>query len=48
MNEEKTAVACILFDESKTKVCLIKRRDVPVWVLPGGGVDPFEKSEDVL
>jgi len=24
---------------------LIKRRDIPVWVLPGGGVDPGESPE---
>lgn len=24
---------------------LVKRRDVPVWVLPGGGIDPGESPE---
>ncbi len=41
----KEAVACIIFNPDKTGVCLIKRRDVPVWVLPGGGVDRGEKPE---
>lgn len=27
---------------------LIKRRDVPVWVLPGGGIDPGESSEEAI
>lgn len=32
----------IVFDESGKKVLLVKRRDMPVWVMPGGGI---EKSE---
>lgn len=38
----KQSVAAIIFDESKQKLLVIKRRDVPMWVLPGGGVDPGE------
>jgi 8-oxo-dGTP pyrophosphatase MutT (NUDIX family) len=37
------SVACILFEDSK--ILLIKRRDIPVWVLPGGGIDPGETPE---
>src|ERR1700733_3968345 len=37
------SVACILFRDSK--ILLIKRRDIPVWVLPGGGIDQGEKPE---
>ncbi|MBS0647660.1 MAG: NUDIX domain-containing protein [Verrucomicrobia bacterium] len=37
------SVACILFEDSK--ILLIKRRDIPVWVLPGGGIDPGENPE---
>ncbi len=36
MNE---SVAIVVFSEDKTKILLTKRRDVPVWVLPGGGID---------
>ncbi len=39
------SVACIIFDDEKRKVLLIKRRDIPVWVLPGGGIDPDETPE---
>jgi len=42
MNE---SVATIIFNPAKTKVLLIKRRDIPVWVLPGGGIDPGEAPE---
>ena len=37
------SVACILFEDSK--ILLIKRRDIPVWVLPGGGIDAGESPE---
>lgn len=30
----------------KEKILLVKRRDVPVWVLPGGGVDEGESLEE--
>jgi len=39
------SVACILFSFDRRKILLIKRRDIPVWVLPGGGVDPGETPE---
>jgi len=37
------SVTCILFKDSQ--ILLIKRRDIPVWVLPGGGIDPGENPE---
>ncbi len=27
-------------------ILLTQRKDVPVWVLPGGGVEPYETSEE--
>lgn len=27
---------------------MIQRRDVPVWVLPGGGIEPLELPEDAV
>jgi len=38
----KEAAIGIVFSEDRTSVLLVKRRDVPVWVLPGGGIDPHE------
>ena len=46
MQEEKVAVYGIVFNEDKTQVLLVKRRDIPVWVLPGGGLDPGESPEE--
>jgi 8-oxo-dGTP pyrophosphatase MutT (NUDIX family) len=40
------AVYGIVFNIIKTEVLLIKRRDIPVWVLPGGGLDEGETPEE--
>jgi 8-oxo-dGTP diphosphatase len=37
------SVVCILILDDKA--LLIQRRDIPVWVLPGGGIDPGELPE---
>ncbi len=42
------SVAGIVFNADSTEVLLIKRRDVPVWVLPGGGIDPGEAPETAI
>lgn len=36
----------IVFNADKTAVLVIKRRDIPIWVLPGGGIDPGETAEE--
>jgi 8-oxo-dGTP diphosphatase len=40
------SVAGVIF--SSNGVLLIQRRDVPVWVLPGGGIDPGEPAESAI
>jgi len=49
MEQEKEqaeqAVYGILFNGAKSEVLLIKRRDIPVWVLPGGGLEKGESAE---
>ena len=45
MHRNETAVG-IIFDKKREQVLLVKRRDVPVWVLPGGGIEPNEIPED--
>lgn len=44
----KKAVIGIIFTPDRQAVLCIKRRDVPVWVLPGGGVDPGESPEEAV
>ncbi len=34
-----------IFDKSKKKILLVKRRDIPVWVIPGGGIEKDESPE---
>ncbi len=42
----RDGAAAVVFDDEKRNVLLVKRRDVPVWVLPGGGIDLGESPED--
>ncbi len=44
----KESVNAIIFNSLKDKVLIIKRRDVPVWVFPGGGLDPHEIPENAI
>lgn len=39
---KEAAVGIIFFNQN---ILLVKRRDVPVWVLPGGGIDDGETPE---
>ena len=39
------SVAGIVFTPDRSQVLLIQRRDVPVWVLPGGGIEKGESPE---
>ena len=47
-NLQQESVTGILFSKDRTKILLIKRRDVPVWVLPGGGIDRQETPEKAI
>lgn len=40
----KNAAIGIIFNKNRSQVLLVKRQDVPVWVLPGGGVEDGESS----
>lgn len=43
---KNSAVNTIIFSEDEKKILIILRRDVPVWVIPGGMIEPDEKPED--
>jgi 8-oxo-dGTP diphosphatase len=44
----KDCVIGIIFNRDKSEVLLTKRRDVPLWVLPGGGIEANEKCEEAV
>ena len=41
----REGVCCIGFTPDRTQIVLTKRRDLSVWCLPGGGIEPDEKPE---
>lgn len=44
----KDAAIGIVLDAKRQSVLLVQRRDVPVWVLPGGGIDLNETPEQAV
>lgn len=38
----------IVFNDDKTAILAVKRCDIPIWVLPGGGIDPGETAEEAV
>lgn len=48
MSKKEHAVAGIIFKKDYSEILLIKRMDVPVWVLPGGGVEPEESLSQAV
>ena len=42
----KSSVIVIIFNETREQLIAIKRRDVPIWVLPGGGIEENETPEE--
>ncbi len=42
------SVAGIIFSPDRSSVLLIQRRDIPVWVLPGGGIDLGESAKEAV
>lgn len=42
----KRSVVAIIFIPDRNEFLAIKRRDVPIWVLPGGGIEEAETPED--
>jgi ADP-ribose pyrophosphatase YjhB (NUDIX family) len=38
----------IILNADSSQILLVKRSDVPVWVLPGGGIENHEMPEDAL
>jgi 8-oxo-dGTP pyrophosphatase MutT (NUDIX family) len=38
----------IILTHDKSEVLLVKRRDLPIWVLPGGGIECGESPQEAL
>lgn len=38
----------IVYNSAGDRVLLVQRKDVPIWVLPGGGIDPGETAEQAV
>lgn len=47
-SKKKHSVLGIAFSNERQKVLILKRRDVPMWVLPGGGVDQGETPDEAV
>jgi 8-oxo-dGTP diphosphatase len=45
---KRHSVTAVIFSEDKKKILIIKRRDVPVWVIPGGSIDNGETPEEAV
>lgn len=48
MKKKDETVLAAIFSDNRKEILLIKRRDVPVWVLPGGGIEDKESEEDAI
>jgi 8-oxo-dGTP pyrophosphatase MutT (NUDIX family) len=48
MKTNTDSVAGVLFNKERSAVLLILRRDVPIWVLPGGGVEAGECPQEAI
>jgi 8-oxo-dGTP diphosphatase len=48
MKQKKESVNGVILSPDKSHLLLIKRRDVPVWVLPGGGIEKGEEAEEAI
>lgn len=42
------SVLAAIFSDDRKEILIIKKRNIPVWVLPGGGIDPGESPEDAI
>lgn len=43
---DQAVIVLVFLDQSKKKLLAIKRRDVAMWTLPGGGIDEGETPEE--
>lgn len=41
-------VVSLVFNKKGNKILLVKRRDYPIWVMPGGGIENDETLEKAV
>jgi 8-oxo-dGTP diphosphatase len=44
----KSAVVGVVLSDDRKQILVLKRRDVPMWVLPGGGIEEGESPEEAV
>lgn len=42
------SVLAAIFSDDRKELLIVKKRNIPVWVLPGGGIDPNETPEEAI
>ena len=42
------SIGIVLDPNGENKILWVKRRDLPIWVLPGGGIDPGETPDHAV
>jgi 8-oxo-dGTP diphosphatase len=45
---QDAAIGIVVSRERKNEVLWVKRCDIPIWVLPGGGIEPGESPEEAM
>ena len=48
IKEQKQSAIGLVFSKDRDKVLLVERSDIPIWVLPGGGIDLNETPEQAV
>lgn len=38
----------LVLDKNQRKLLLVKRRDYPIWVMPGGGIEKYESPKEAV
>ena len=45
---KSSSVNAVILSEDKQKILIIKRRDTPIWVIPGGTIEEGESPEEAI
>lgn len=45
---DDASIGIVIDPSDENQILWVKRRDLPIWVLPGGGIDPGESPEEAV